>query len=65
MWNLVIWTADKIPQTIKEVETRYWVVVASKFALLEMIIGGVMIPANIARACWNPRRRARTTGMLS
>ena len=61
----MICTADKMPQTIREVETRYWVIVASKFALLEMIMGGVIIPASIARACWNPKRRARMTGMRS
>lgn len=27
--------------------------------------GGVMTPANMARACWKPRRRARKTGMRS
>jgi len=35
---------------LKEVETRYCSVVASKFADPEMMIGGVIIPANIARA---------------
>jgi hypothetical protein len=65
MWNLVICTAERIPQTIREVETRYWVVFASKDAAAAMMIGGVMIPANIASACWNPKSRERTTGMLS
>lgn len=35
---------------LREVETRYWVVFASKFADPEMMMGGVMIPANIASA---------------
>jgi hypothetical protein len=30
-----------MPQTIKEVETRYWVVDALKFAEEAMMIGGV------------------------
>ena len=41
-----------IGNLLSEVETRYCSVVASKFADPEMIIGGVMIPANIARANW-------------
>jgi hypothetical protein len=41
-----------IVNLLSEVETRYCSVVASKFADPEMIIGGVMIPANIARANW-------------
>lgn len=52
-----------MPETIKEVETRYWVMDASKLALDAMMIGGVMIPASIERACWKPRSRARTTGI--
>jgi hypothetical protein len=41
MWNLVTWTAERMPQTINEVETRYWVVDALKFAEEAMMIGGV------------------------
>jgi hypothetical protein len=45
MWNLVIWIDERIPQVIKEAETRYCVVAVSKFAETEMMSGGVMIPA--------------------
>jgi hypothetical protein len=41
MWNLVTWTAERMPQTIKEVETKYWVVDVLKFAEEAMMIGGV------------------------
>lgn len=33
--------------------------------LTAKMIGGVITPASIARACWKPRRRARNTGILS
>ncbi len=42
--------AERIPHTIKEVETRYWVVVVLKLAVAAIIIGGVMMPASIAKA---------------
>jgi hypothetical protein len=57
--------ADRIPQTISDVDTRYCDVTASKLAEPAMMIGGEMTPASIARACWNPRSRARSTGMRS
>ena len=50
---------------MSEVETRYWEVSASKLALEPMMMGGVMMPASIDRACWKPRSRARKTGMRS
>jgi hypothetical protein len=37
----------------KDVETRYCVVDESKLALPAMMMGGVMIPANIASECCN------------
>ncbi len=30
-----------------------------------MMMGGVMMPASMARECWKPRIRARSTGILS
>ena len=58
---------DRIPPTIKAVDTRYCVSPAPKLAppWLAMMMGGVMMPANMERACWKPRSRARKTGMLS
>jgi hypothetical protein len=29
-----------------------------------MIIGGMMIPANMESACWKPRTNAKTMGIL-
>jgi hypothetical protein len=43
----------RIGNLLREVETRYCSVVASKFAEPEIMMGGVMIPANIARAAGN------------
>lgn len=56
-----------MPQTINDVDTRYWAVSVSKAAppLPERIIGGVMRPANMAKACWNPKINARKIGILS
>jgi hypothetical protein len=39
-----------IEDVLREVETRYCSVFASKFAEPEIMMGGVMIPANMARA---------------
>lgn len=61
--NLVIWMMDKMPEVIKDAETRYSVVVASKLAVDEIISGGVTTPANIANACWRPRRNPRNSGI--
>ena len=30
-----------------------------------ILIGGVIMPANMARECWKPRSRASTNGILS
>lgn len=57
--------AERIPETIRDVETRYWVISAEKLALLARMIGGVMMPASMASECWKPRSRARNTGTLS
>ena len=58
---------ERIPATINAVETRYCVSSAPKAAppWPAMMMGGVMIPASMERACWKPRSRARKTGMLS
>ena len=56
---------ERIPQTINDVETRYCCISKVKFAEFARIMGGVMIPANMANACWKPRRRARKTGIRS
>ena len=58
---------ERMPATIKAVETRYWVSSAPKAAppWPAMMMGGVMMPANMDRECWKPRRRARKTGILS
>ncbi len=63
----MIWIEDRIPATISAVDTRYCVPSAPKLAppWPEMIMGGVMIPANMDKACWKPKRRARKTGILS
>lgn len=42
---------DKRPETIKEVDTRYCSVAVEKLADVERMIGGVMIPASMAKAC--------------
>ena len=34
--------ADKMPDTIRDVETRYWDVAVSKLAALAILIGGVI-----------------------
>ena len=67
MWNLVIWTEDRIPATINAVDTRYCVSSAPKPAppWPAMMMGGVMMPANMDKACWKPKSRARKMGMLS
>lgn len=65
MWNRVICTEDRIPDTIRDVETRYCERSTERLAALARIMGGVITPANIARACWNPRRSARSTGIRS
>lgn len=56
-----------MPATINAVETRYWVSSAPKAAppWPAMMMGGVMMPANIDNACWNPRSSARKIGILS
>jgi hypothetical protein len=38
---------------------------ALKFAELDRMIGGVITPANILSACWNPKSAARRSGMES
>lgn len=45
MWKRVIWMADRMPQTISDVDTRYPDVEASRLAPAEpaMIIGGVIL----------------------
>jgi hypothetical protein len=40
----------KIEDLLREVETRYCSVFVSKFAEPEIMMGGVMMPANMARA---------------
>jgi len=58
---------DKIPDTIRAVDTRYCVCSGARLTppLPLRMMGGVMIPANMARACWKPSSRARNTGILS
>ena len=58
---------ERMPQTMSEVDTRYCWSSASKFAppWPPRMRGGVIMPANIDSACWNPRRRARTSGIES
>lgn len=53
------------PHTINVVETRYWVCSVERYIALDMIIGGVTIPPNMARACWRPSRRASKVGIGS
>ena len=67
MWKRVICIDDNMPQTMSEVDTRYCWSSTDKFAPpgpLRMI-GGVMMPASIDKACWNPRSSARKTGIRS
>lgn len=47
MWKRVIWTADRIPQTMRDVETRYCVVSAPKFADAPIMMGGVITIAYV------------------
>ena len=54
-----------MPQTIRDVDTRYCEVIGSKFAAPPRMMGGVITPANIERACWKPRSKARNNGILS
>lgn len=42
---------ERIPQTINEVETRYCCISKVKCAEFASMIGGVMMPANIASEC--------------
>lgn len=42
---------ERRPQTISEVETRYCCMSSVKLAALARMMGGVMMPANMARAC--------------
>ena len=67
MWNLVIWMQDSRPETIKAVDTRYCVSAAERLTPPgpDRMMGGVIMPANMARACWSPSSRARNTGILS
>ncbi len=67
MWNRVIWMQDSRPETIRAVDTKYWVWSAGRLTPPDPLkmMGGVMMPANMARACWNPSRRARKMGILS
>lgn len=59
----MICTVDKIALTIREVLTRYACMFPSKCAADERMMGGVMIPASMARECWKPSSIARSTGM--
>ena len=65
MWKREIWMVERMPQTMSEVETRYCCISSVRFAALARMMGGVMMPANMARACWNPRSAARRTGIRS
>lgn len=67
MWKRVIWTKDRMPETIRAVDTRYcscsWVKLAPPAPA--MMSGGLMMPASMDRECWKPSSSARTTGMGS
>ena len=56
-----------MPHTISAVETRYCVSAAPKLTPPSpaMMMGGVMMPANMDNACWKPSKRARKMGILS
>lgn len=58
---------DNKPETIKAVETRYCCISPVRLAPAAPLsrIGGVMIPASMARACWNPSNRAKSVGIRS
>ena len=56
---------ERIPQTIREVDTIYCCVSVDRFAFTPRIIGGVMIPANMERACWKPSNAAKSRGISS
>ena len=53
------------PHAINVVETRYWVCSVVRFIALAMIIGGVTMPPNMARACWRPSTNASKMGIGS
>lgn len=42
---------ERKPQTINEVDTRYRCTSGGRFAEPERIMGGVMTPASMERAC--------------
>lgn len=67
MWKRVIWIEERIPQTIREVETRYCCKSGGKLAppVVDRMIGGVITPASIESACWKPNKSAKKTGILS
>lgn len=67
MWNLVIWMHESKPETMRAVDTRYCVWSGPRLTPPAplMMMGGVMMPASMARACWKPRMRARMTGIFS
>jgi hypothetical protein len=48
-----------IEDLLREVETRYCSVFASKFAEPEIMMGGVIIPANMARAAGSKLKLAK------
>ena len=54
--------ADYSPQPIKDAEIMYADVAESRLSALAKIIGGVIRPASIARACWRPLAAARRMG---
>lgn len=57
-----IWTRLRIPQPIKDADIMYADVAESRLSALAKMIGGVINPANIARACWSPHVMASSSG---
>lgn len=49
----VIWTAESIPQAMRETATIWFCVLPLNPNSLAKMIGGVMRPPSIASACWN------------
>lgn len=54
---------DKIPEVINDAETKYSEYDGERFAVVEMMSGGVTTPANMAKECWSPRRNPRNKGI--
>ena len=50
------------PQPMSDAEIMYDEVSESRFRALAKMIGGVIKPASMARACWSPLAAARTRG---